>query len=632
MQLRYLFFIIVILLVGNQYILAQEVNDEIPKKLERLLKKAEKKESFREFEDAIGIYEKASSQFPAYEIIDEKLSFLFANMEEWQKAKITMEKAIQKQKTVRPIRYLYTGNYCHQMADYPCEVEYLQKYLETATKIRNKERIQERIEIAQEKITIIDNSVSIDIEMLPPEINLENGVQYLAAQTVDGKAMIFTRRVNGQEDFFYSKKQNGEWLQAQPIQELNTPGNEGAHTINADGSLLVFTRCNAPGPYKSCDLYISSRANNTYSTPVALGMVNTVAWESQPNISSDGKTILFSSDRKGGEGGRDLYMIQNKKGKWSDVQNLGSTINTIGDEQAPFLHPDGRTLYFMSDGHKGLGGQDLFMSKKGKNGAWQKPINLGSSINTMGDEGALSIDVFGEYAYFSRGTETNGQLVSYIFRFPLPQQLKPAPVSYVQFSVFDSESELPMEAELHIVSENGSTEKVLIPKEGITYTLPVNQNYQIYVDRPGFLYYSDEFISKKGQRTKPIEKNIYLQAIEEELSESKPIILKNVQFESSQSTLLKSSYRELDRLVTILDENDPFSIKIIGHTDDVGSDEDNLQLSQDRALAVKNYLIEKGISENRILIEAKGERDPLTSNETEEGRAMNRRTEFVILQ
>ena len=487
---------------------------------------------------------------------------------------------------------------------------------------------------------------------LGDQINTPESGEYWPSLTADETFLLYTKRIQRQEDLYYSQKIDGKWTTGRPFEGLNTPGNEGLQTISADGRTLIFTACNRQDGLGSCDLYLVEINANYFSRPVNLGAsVNTKAWDSQPSLSADGQTLLFASERGGGIGNRDIWMTNRKKnGKWSTPVNLGSNINTSGGEQAPFMHPDGQTLYFMSTGHPGMGGFDLFMSKKQADGSWGKAQNLGYPINTKANEGALFINLKGTIAYFTsdKGTkdareqELRANNNQDLYYFELPPSIRPLPVTYVMAKVFDAETEKPLEATAQIVELQTSsinTTKQTDRLGSFLICLPTGKDYSLSVEKEGYLFHSEHFALQGNNGIEPFLLEIPLQPIpqttetpeEIKAEKQRPVILKNVFFETASAKLKDASRTELERLKKMMHNYPQLHIQINGHTDNIGEEADNQTLSEQRAEAVYQYLISEGVEVERLKYKGFGESQPIADNETAEGRQKNRRTEFVII-
>jgi len=466
--------------------------------------------------------------------------------------------------------------------------------------------------------------------------------EYLPVLTVDGNYLIYTARYTDSEDFYYSRrKADGSWSKGQPLAGVNTPLNEGAHTVAADGRQIIFTACGRRDAFGSCDLYQSYQQGDQWTAAVNLGgIVNSTAWDSQPSLSADGRQLFFASERSGGKGGRDLWVaLQDSSGQWARVENLGDSINTSGNEQAPFIHPDGRSLYFMSDGHPGMGRSDLFVSRRNKQGKWGRPVNLGYPINTPNNEGGLFIDLSGQTAYFSfdAGQQAQGKQTD-IYAFSIPEPLRPSACTYVRGKVTTTDDK-PIDAAKVAIFGDGSlqaTYEIRTNESGeFLLVIPGGQNYAFHATADGYLFYSDRFeLSDEHSFEKPFSLDIRLQALGNVTQTHKPgqpVVLKNVLFETGSSRLLPAALAEIQQLANLLQQNPQLRIQINGHTDDVGATDSNLQLSEQRAKAVYEQLLTYGIAARRLQYKGYGEIRPLVANDSQESRAINRRTEFELL-
>lgn len=466
------------------------------------------------------------------------------------------------------------------------------------------------------------------------------GKEYLPSFTADGRFLIYTVNYDGQEDFYVSEMdENGQWIEGQALEAINTAENEGAQSISADGQTLVFTGCHRRDGMGSCDLYITEKRNEEWESPQQVGEpLNTRAWESQPSLSSNGQQLLFSSERPGGLGGRDLWLAEKlADGSWGNIRNLGAPINTKGDDESPFLHADGQTLYFMSDGHGGLGGSDLFVTRLDSVGKWGIPKNLGYPINTVADEGALVVSLDGQKAYYTtdQNTQPGKRLDLDIYQFDLYDAIRPQPVTYLEAIVTDARTGKPLNNVTTILFQEDtglSRTQVGTDANGrFLAVLPSSHIYQIRIEQEGYLFYSERIELTNGYTPeKPYAIEVALQPIEASPIATKPVVLRNVLFATGTATLLPASTTELARLVQLLTTNSDLNIQLNGHTDNTGSPATNQTLSEERAKVVYEYLIEQGIDSVRLRYQGFGETVPIASNDTLEGRAQNRRTEFEI--
>lgn len=458
-------------------------------------------------------------------------------------------------------------------------------------------------------------------------------LEYFPSLTIDGSKFIFTRRVNNDEDFYESTLQNGAWTKSVPVPgKINTNFNEGAQNISQDADWFIFTGCNYPEGIGSCDLYIAYKTKSGgWTEPENMGpVINTDFWESSPSLSPDKRNLYFASNRPGGFGGKDIWVTTKmSNGKWSEPKNLGPTINTAGDEGCPFIHADNQTLYFNSNGHPGYGLTDLYLSKQTADNKWDSAVNLGYPINTIDDEGSLIVSADGHTAYFaSDGLDTKGGLD--LYQFDLREDIRAAKTLWVKGKVYDKKTNagLPSSVELTDIRTRKLISKLQTDEEGnYLVTLPEGNDYAFNVNRKGYLFYSDNFSMTAPASDSALTVNIPLQPIEAGAS----IVLKNIFFDSKQWSLKEESKTELDKLIQLMNENAQVKILISGHTDNIGKPADNLILSNNRAKAVITYLQQNGIAVSRLSSKGFGETKPIAGNETETGRAQNRRTELSIV-
>ena len=485
-------------------------------------------------------------------------------------------------------------------------------------------------------------------------INLGKGVntelpEYFPALSADNKYLLFTRRLIDKstysgfnEDFFISKFDGHNWMDAQPLKGINSLNNEGAPTISPNGQFLIFTSCEDPyeaygqgrSGYGSCDLFYAYNIGGKWTNPKNLSTpVNTQHWETQPSFSSDGKTLYFIRGLKTRQGikNQDIYFSElSEGGVWSTPQRLSEVVNTEGREESVFIHPDSKTLYFSSDGHVGMGGLDIFMTQKQEDGSWSTPVNMGFPINTFNDENSFLVDAAGDFAYLASNREGGfGDLD--LYNFKLPKNLKPNMVTYLIGKVYDAETKEVLPARFELIDLK--TGKVAIQSYADEVTgaylvcLPVNQDYALNVSHEGYLFHSENFTLTGGTVTQPYEKNVGMNKIK--VGES--VVLKNVFFETAKFDLKDQSRVELDKLTSFLEKNSKMKIELSGHTDNVGDKKMNQVLSENRAKAVLDYLVKRGIKVERLTTKGYGDTLPIADNNTEEGRAENRRTEFKVV-
>ena len=537
--------------------------------------------------------------------------------------------------------YYLLGSACLENGDYSASVKWITKYL-TLEGIRQdqKEYAEEKLKLASFRDWAMSNPVPFQPLNLGPAVNTIHD-EFVNSITLDESKMVFTLMqpdslIKGRfrEGFVMAVKRDSIWeLAGRTLPDLYELGNIGAMSLSPDGRFLFFTSCGAPNGYGSCDLYVCSKIGDGWSEPHNLGdVVNTSNWDSQPCFSADGQTLYFSSARKGGQGGSDLWLTIFKQGQgWTKPKNAGPNINTYHEEMAPFIHADGQTMYFSSKGHPGMGGFDLFITRQDSAGEWQKAQNLGWPVNTASDEINIVVSTNGKAAYLSSDLE-EGFGGYDIYRFDLPANLAPQKVTYLEGKVFDAETLLPVGAELQLIDlETGDlTVRCESKSEDGHYlaALPGGRNYALHISKPGYLFYSQNFnLSLDEVSSGPVRIDVYLQPVKAGHS----FVLNNIFFDTDEYTLNDLSMVELYKLNAFLVINPEISIMICGHTDDVGTEDYNQVLSKNRAAAVYNFLVELGIDPSRLRYKGFGKSQPISENATEEGRAENRRTEILIL-
>jgi outer membrane protein OmpA-like peptidoglycan-associated protein len=526
--------------------------------------------------------------------------------------------------------------------DYAGALELAEKYLAfSPEKTGNRsagERIRENCMFA---LRAIENPVPFEPENLGSAVNSEYS-EYWPALSVDEQMLMFTVLLPGettagppialQEDFYYSNRVNGAWEPRKAVgAPLNTPDNEGAHSMTADGKTLWFTACNRPGGMGMCDLYYSTREEGRWSSPRNAGnLLNSRYSEKHPAISADGRILYFTSNRPGGYGSYDIWMSVKKGDRWSDPVNLGDSVNTPGLEQSPFIHPDQQSLYFSSTGWPGMGQGDLFLTRSKGEAGWTTPENLGYPINTYNDDIGLSLNAKGNRAYFAsdRGTGTDTD----IYSFEMPEHVRPVPVSYMSGRVYDARNMKGLKAVVQLISlENGEVVMELESHAGegdYLVSLPTDRDYALNVSADGYLFYSDHFsFTGLHSQAEPLRRDVPLEPVKV----GSVVVLHNVFYKTDSYGLEPGSRVELDRVYDFLILNPSIGVEISGHTDNTGTPEHNQVLSEQRARSVVEYLVNKGIDSKRLDAAGYGEMRPVADNDSEEGRALNRRTELKII-
>lgn len=510
-----------------------------------------------------------------------------------------------------------------------------------------------------DKIIEILKSPEKNIKIINMGGNINSlGKEYSPVISPDMKKLFFTgqdREDNiGGEDIFISQYVNGRWTISKPlIGKINTESNEYINSISADGNVLVLF-----GNY----LNALGRGDNFYTVKTKSGFsevqqfpepINSNWWDADAFLTADGKAIIFSSERPGGIGdfkpkgtyyhgmywgNTDLYVVlKEADGSWGKTAiNLGSTINTPYTERTPFLHPDGKTLYFSSDGHPGLGKSDVFKTVRLNDSLWDQwsePVNLGREVNTPNEDWGFKISTDGKKAFFSTVNDM-GFGEEDIYFVELPEEVQPvSDVVTVNGKVLD-ENGIPVDATIKWEDVELKKEVGVAKTDPVTgeyfIALPTGRYYAYYADVKGFYSIVNYLDLTAAKAFEQISTNMSVISIEELKKSGKAIKIENIFFDSGKFDLKDESHEALILLYRFMHANPDVMVEINAHTDDIGSDHFNQELSEKRAASVVQYLIEIGIETSRILPQGFGETQPVTTNNTEEGRALNRRVEFKL--
>jgi outer membrane protein OmpA-like peptidoglycan-associated protein/tetratricopeptide (TPR) repeat protein len=505
--------------------------------------------------------------------------------------------------------------------------------------------INRNIQMSNNAKMYVSAPIQITIDNLGGVINTKYG-EYAPVISADESTLIFTSRrpestggkqtENGKyfEDIYISNKINGEWTTPVKISvNINTPKHEASVGLSVDGQRLLLYKDDGMGG----NLYTSSLIGDEWSIPQRLSdNVNSKSCEPSASISADGTILYFTSDRKGGYGGRDIYQsVRLPNGDWSLPANLGPSINTPYDEDGPFIHPDGKTLFFSSKGHNSMGGFDVFFTVKNTDGSWEKPFNIGYPVNTTDDDIYYVLSADGKRAYYSSSQEGGyGEKDIYMITFI---EQKETPLALVKGNIFTKDMKVPNNLEI-VVTDNETGEIVGIytpnSKTGTyLFILPPGGNYNVSYEAVGYLFKSENIFVPEDANYFEVNKSIDMSPIDV----GEILVLKNIFFDLGKSSLSPTSNVELDKLYQLMIKNPNMKIEISGHTDHKGKDEINNRISKERAQAVVDYLINKNIKKDRLTAQGYGSKKPVLPNtypngtDNEDAMKTNRRVELTIV-
>jgi len=623
------------------------------------------KQGYLFYKNALPFYEKAQKFNPNNAELNYKLGKCYLESLNKSNALVYLERAFQLNPNLDSEMQYHLGMAYHLTMNWEKAIACYSKYQEMMNSGSDPKVITDlgnKINQCNNGKELVLKPLNVRIDNLGKNINTEYN-EYGAVISADASVLVFTARqpnsTGGKidpglnenfEDIYISYKQpEGEWSKAVNLPKtVNTFDHDAVSAISADAQRMIIYS----GLTKAGGLYESVLTGNNWSKPKNLGPnIDSKYHEPSGCYSPDGNLLYFVSNRPGGFGEHDIYMSKkDKKGRWGAAQNLGNAVNTSFDEVGVFMHPDGKSLYFSSKGHKSIGGYDIFRTVyNDQNGTWSQPENIGYPINTVDDDMFYVVSANALQGYYtSISSEGLGRRDLYMITFledkKLPvdtllstdsssqvNEVKKAQVIILKGTIKEASSHKPLEAIIEIVDNqknivissfksNSASGKYLV-------SLPAGKNYGIVVKKEGHLFHSENIDVPADATFEQIEKDIELKNI----AVGSNIVLKNIFFDFNKATLRPESTNELQRVKQLLKDTPNLKIEISGYTDSKGTNEYNKTLSEGRAKAVVDYLINLGITANRLVYKGYGENNPISTNETEAGRQLNRRTEFKVI-
>lgn len=564
----------------------------------------------------------------------------FAKLHKYPQALARFEKVYELCPDYSPYTWYYIGSIYYGAERYKDALPFLEKVAKYDGDVRldDSTYAEAKAMVKAAKTTVDITSNTVEYNPVPLNNVCTGYDEYTANLSPDNEFLYFIRKVPDsrskvgyREIFTESTNNNWSFDKGQELPPpFNMANNNGAASITADNKTMYFVICQN-AEYKACDIWYSERQSIGWSTmsPVPGKLNIGTEWDSQPSISFDGKEMIFVSDRAGGYGGSDLYISKKMPdGTWSAGQNLGPVINSDKNELTPFLHSDSKTLYFSSKGHSSLGGYDIFYSRQGGDGSWSKPKNIGSPINTENDEISFFVSLDGKRGFFS-SDKLKGPGGKDVFMFSLYEEARPQQIKLVKGEI-KAEQNVPRDAQVEIKNlRTMEVQKVEVDKNDGKYVAVVDakEDYVMTLKKEGMAF-SSQLIEKDA----PVENGLVKADLEmKKMETGKAYNINNINFATNSFELSFKPKAILAGFSDFLKTNPTLKVAIQGHTDDVGDDAANLQLSENRAKAVYEYLVSTGIPAGRLSYKGYGETKPVADNGSETGRAKNRRTEFLIL-
>jgi outer membrane protein OmpA-like peptidoglycan-associated protein/tetratricopeptide (TPR) repeat protein len=648
--MRNFFFIVFVLSVASVYAQPElgECDQEVEEIAKNQLPKALKHWRAKNYREAERYLAKAVDMDPNYADALYLLGDLYVKKMQIERAEILWLKLLEVCPDYKAEVKYFLGSILLENGKRKKAIELFESFLSDPLRdVMFDTEVKTALKEAKLKEELLGNPV----EFNPVPVKRLSGVEdeYLATISPDQETMYFTRRVKKVnrrdgpaaqvrlvEEFTKAERTGAsEFEVGAPMPSpFNESFNEGGPSVTADNTELYFTVCEDLNGYKNCDIYYTEKDEFGYwITPRSVGdhINRRDSWESQASVSANADALYFASNRVGGVGGLDLYKCERlPDGKWSAPRNLGKTINTSGNEKTPFIHSDSKTLYFSSDGLQGLGGFDIFLAKATGDTTWQAPQNIGYPINTEDDDLGLFVSLDGKTGYFASNKFRKASGWD-IYQFSLPERAKPNKVTLITGKVDSDEGEGDNATAIEIKNlKTKEVTRINVDKETGSYARVVETRPQedlILTVKKKDAAFTSKYIGGSDVNERGVAK---ASLKVEKLEVGKEYQLNDINFATNSYQLDEVSKSVIDEFIYYLKDNPGLKADIQGHTDNVGNDGDNMQLSKNRAKTVYDYVLQNGVPASRVSHHGYGETKPRATNDTEEGRAQNRRTVFVI--
>ena len=611
--------------------LPKNTDKTIPKSLRRLMDKAAQATQARDFNKAIEKYKQLLRKRPQYAPAHQAIISLYDKLGR-DRLRIPHLEALVRLDPKQYANMTRTLAQWHfDQGQYGIADARLHVYLQHCMPCEDTQLLRASIDLSMQALV---NPHACTPQALYLPINAFF-TQYFPSFTLNEDTLLFTaRKQMSDEDLYISVQRYGIWQAPKALPApIHSGNNEGAGVISADGRQLIFTACNRSDGFGSCDLYISQRLASGWSAPRNLGStINSPYWESQPALALDGRQLYFSSNRPGGYGMRDLWTValplKEEKQIVAVPQNLGPMINTAGDELTPFVHANGSSLYFSSNGWPNMGGIDVYVSEQEKPYQWGQARNLGSPINDHHDQFGFSVRPAGDQAYYAYEIfKPSGWRQAKIYKVQLPMDLQPRQKNtLLTGSVSDAQTHNPLYSLLSLSVLGNAEALYRVRSDSITGTfvlaVPAQATYLLTAQSAGYIPQTLAIAPQQAPTTHDFVLNPIQIGIEQ--------VLPHILFPSDEYVLDSISVTELKKMSFFLRLHPSVRIEISGHTDNTGSKQHNQQLSTNRAKAVYRFLQQDGTNPQRMRYQGYGSTKPILPNDTEENKASNRRISFQI--